>query len=433
MTSGAPQKLYLLTADRGVIQVCSRDITFSLVGLSADPKTALTVLSGHPVDILVADWLLLQSEDQMRWASQLRRNSTSLILLEATESAVISLRTSEVAVTNCRGADELANCLEGLKISTDGASFGTGNIQGEGEEAFLDLSPLRGVPPGRPQDEAFSAVASQPVVLTQRVVSVISPKGGVGKTVIATNLAALLASYLDKQVLLWDLDLAAGDIAVHLGFNRGPTVVDMLPFIDELEPGDLEGFLKVYDPVSLRALLAPGRPDLGALVQLRHINRILSWARRVFSVIILDLGTDLESEINRYCLQESTHWVVVTTSSPACLRRVRLHLELTASEASRGEALVVVNRHSDSGLVGPAQASRFLGRDIVVTIPEDHEVEKSVLYGKPHVLTPARNGASGGFARQITALAAEICPINYSPPERRPSLIQRLSSLFNRY
>jgi len=47
LTSGAPQKLYLLTADRDVIQVCSRDLTFSLVGLTADPKTALTVLSGH--------------------------------------------------------------------------------------------------------------------------------------------------------------------------------------------------------------------------------------------------------------------------------------------------------------------------------------------------------------------------------------------------
>ena len=77
---------------------------------------------------------------------------------------------------------------------------------------------------------------------TGRVITVFSPKGGTGKTVMATNLAASFAKYGGKKTLLLDLDLQFGDAAIMLGIEPEKTIHDLVTAPGELDPEKLAGY-----------------------------------------------------------------------------------------------------------------------------------------------------------------------------------------------
>ena len=72
--------------------------------------------------------------------------------------------------------------------------------------------------------------------------TVFSPKGGTGKTVIATNLAACLAKYEGRRTLLLDLDLQFGDAAIMLGIEPEKTIYDLVVAPGELDSEKLAGY-----------------------------------------------------------------------------------------------------------------------------------------------------------------------------------------------
>src|SRR5262249_42750031 len=75
-----------------------------------------------------------------------------------------------------------------------------------------------------------------------RIITVFSPKGGTGKTVIATNLAAMLAKTEGRRTLLLDLDLQFGDAAIMLGIEPEKTIFDFVNAPGELDPDKLAGY-----------------------------------------------------------------------------------------------------------------------------------------------------------------------------------------------
>src|SRR5919202_346989 len=75
-----------------------------------------------------------------------------------------------------------------------------------------------------------------------RIVTVFSPKGGTGKTVMSTNLASALAKFESKQTLLLDLDLQFGDAAIMLGIEPEKTIYDLVVAPGELDSEKLAGY-----------------------------------------------------------------------------------------------------------------------------------------------------------------------------------------------
>jgi pilus assembly protein CpaE len=92
-----------------------------------------------------------------------------------------------------------------------------------------------------------------------RVVTVFSPKGGTGKTVLSTNLAAALAKHYGKRTLLLDLDLQFGDAAIALGLEPVKTIYDLVVAPGELDSEKLAGYVTRH-PCGLDILPAPLRP-----------------------------------------------------------------------------------------------------------------------------------------------------------------------------
>ena len=113
-----------------------------------------------------------------------------------------------------------------------------------------------------------------------RIVTVFSPKGGTGKTVIATNLAAALAKHDGKRTLLLDLDLQFGDAAIMLGIEPDKTIHDLVAAPGELDSEKLAGYTTRHAS-GLDVLPAPLRPEDAELVTEAKLARLLEVAQRV--------------------------------------------------------------------------------------------------------------------------------------------------------
>ena len=105
-----------------------------------------------------------------------------------------------------------------------------------------------------------------------------SPKGGTGKTVIATNLAAALAKAEARRTLLLDLDLQFGDAAIMLGIEPEKTIYDLVVAPGELDPEKLAGYTTKHT-CGLDILPAPLRPEDAELVTEAKLGRLLEVAR----------------------------------------------------------------------------------------------------------------------------------------------------------
>ena len=110
-----------------------------------------------------------------------------------------------------------------------------------------------------------------------RVITVFSPKGGTGKTVTATNLAASFAKYAGKRTLLLDLDLQFGDAAIMLGIEPEKTIYDLVVAPGELDPEKLAGYTTRL--VGPRRPPGADRPEDAELVTEAKLARCSRWRR----------------------------------------------------------------------------------------------------------------------------------------------------------
>ena len=120
-----------------------------------------------------------------------------------------------------------------------------------------------------------------------RIVTVFSPKGGTGKTVIATNLAACFAKYEKRRTLLLDLDLQFGDAAIMLGLEPEQTIYDLVVAPGELDSEKLAGYITKH-ACGLDILPAPLRPEDAELVTESKLARLLEVARESYDLVVVD-------------------------------------------------------------------------------------------------------------------------------------------------
>lgn len=142
-----------------------------------------------------------------------------------------------------------------------------------------------------------------------KVVAVYSPKGGVGTTTIAVNLAVALQKP-ERRLVLIDASMPFGDVGVFLNL-QGPRSIADLARLDEI---DAEAFnLSLVSHVSgLKVLLAPPRPELAEYVTADAMKRILTLARTLFDIVVVDTSTH-PTDATLVILDEAEQIVLVAT------------------------------------------------------------------------------------------------------------------------
>lgn len=232
-----------------------------------------------------------------------------------------------------------------------------------------------------------------------RTVAVFGPRGGVGTTFLATNLAAACAAK-DADVVLVDLDPFFADTTTALSVDdeAAPTIAELAPVANELTGDHLERVLHQH-PLGFRILLAPNRP-MGAGLDPAVVTASVRALRARHEVVLLHLPRALD-DATRAALEEADLILLVVTLDVLALRDARRVLDVLRASGLEGRFRLVLNRVG-RGEVVPDDAERVLGLRPVVMIREDRAVRRAQDRGE--VVT----GRSTAAARRVAVLARRI-------------------------
>ncbi len=246
-----------------------------------------------------------------------------------------------------------------------------------------------------------------------RVITVFSPKGGTGKTVTATNLAASLARQ-GRKTLLLDLDLQFGDAAIVMGLEPEKTIYDLVVAPGELDIEKLAGYTARHTS-GLDILPAPLRPEDAELVTESKITRLLEVARECYDAIVVDTSPFFHGPMLA-TLDRTDELLVVCGLDVPTLKNVRLALqtlELLSFPSAR--IRYVLNRANMKVGLTTHEVEAALKVTITAEIPSDRAVPISVNRGQPAVLSDP----GCDFSKAIAALAKTILPADAKPKRRR--------------
>jgi pilus assembly protein CpaE len=235
-----------------------------------------------------------------------------------------------------------------------------------------------------------------------RVITVFSPKGGTGKTVTASNLAAALAKQ-GRKTLLLDLDLQFGDAAIVMGIEPEKTIYDLVVAPGELDIEKLAGYTTKH-PCGLDILPAPLRPEDAELVTETKITRLLEVARECYDAIIVDTSPFFHGPMLA-TLDRTDELLVLCGLDVPTLKNVRLALQtldLLSFPSSR--IRYVLNRANTKVGLSKREVEGALKVAVHIEVPSDRMVPISVNRGTPAVLSEP----GSDFAKAMNNLAKTV-------------------------
>src|SRR5919201_1549876 len=238
-----------------------------------------------------------------------------------------------------------------------------------------------------------------------KIITVLSPKGGTGKTVIATNLAAAFASE-GARTLLLDLDLQFGDAAIMLGLEPDKTLYDLVVGPGELDPEKLAAFTTTHES-GLDLIPAPLRPEDAELVSEHRLARLLDVARGVYDVIVVDTSPYFHAPMLATLDRTDEILLLCAAFDVPTLKNVRLSLKTLALLSLPAEKIsLVLNRFSPKMDIKREEVEAALEVKARYELPNDRAVPRAVNTGKPVIVVEP--GAL--FSRATRDLARELCP-----------------------
>lgn len=249
-------------------------------------------------------------------------------------------------------------------------------------------------------------IAGSPIPLG-KVIVVYSPKGGTGRTTIATNLAIALHSE-ESKVALVDGNIQFGDVAVFLNEQGKNTVLDLAPRVDELDPDVVREVMVTHRASGVNILASPPKPEMADKVTGEQFSKLLNYLRRIYTYIIVDTASQL-TEAVQSALDVADLIVLITTQDIPSIKNANLFLSLAdASGIRRDHILFVMNRFDKRIAITPDRVGESLRQEIVIVIPfDDKVVSYSVNRGVPFMLDNNRNQPVGKSISQLSELIRE--------------------------
>jgi Flp pilus assembly CpaE family ATPase len=240
---------------------------------------------------------------------------------------------------------------------------------------------------------------------TGKVVTVFSPKGGSGKTVLATNLA-VAAARSGVKTLLVDLDLQFGDSALTLAVTPRATIADLAASTGDLDIEKLKAFVSTDPRTGLAVLPSPQRPEEADVVGQAELAAILDAARNAYDAVVIDTGPLFDGAMLA-ALDHSDELLLVCNPEVTSLKNVRIGLEtIDRLGFDRERVSLVANRLGAAGGIDRADIELALDTEVAYELPDDRTIPDAVNRAIPVVVS----NEAGPFAQAIAELLPAVFP-----------------------
>lgn len=227
-----------------------------------------------------------------------------------------------------------------------------------------------------------------------QVITVFSTKGGAGKSVIASNLAVVLAQRSEKPVVLVDADLQFGDIAVMLKLAPQHTIVDAVSAIQKLDAPLLQSLLVRHDPSGLLVLPAPLEPAFADQIGAEEMVRIVEVLRTFCSHVVVDTPAYF-NDVVLGLIDASDDVLLVAGMDIPNIKNVKIGLQTLRLLNTPMEKLhLVLNRSNSKVKLEIGEVEKTLQIKAESLVPSDIVVPQAVNKGAPVVLTSPKSGVT---------------------------------------
>ncbi len=260
-----------------------------------------------------------------------------------------------------------------------------------------------------------------------QVVAVFSPKGGVGRTTIAVNLAVAAASELAKKVTLVDASFQFGDVAVLLNLNpKDKSMAELVPELEQgRDPDSVETFTLTHSS-GIHVLLAPPSPEMAELITPAGVKHVIEILRQHSELVVVDCAAWFNDTLLGI-LDLADVVLTVLTLEITSIKNTRLFLEVAEQLGYSHKIRLVLNRADTTLGIRVADVEHSIGRKVDHTIVSDG---RAVVYalnrGVPFVISNRESQVS----QDVLRLATSIVGSRESSEEEGRKAPQKGKSLF---
>jgi len=239
---------------------------------------------------------------------------------------------------------------------------------------------------------------TKPVIVSKhknKIISIFGTKGGVGKSIICTNLAVALAQKYKNQVGVVDLDIQFGDISIMMNINPRKTIAELMQEGNSWGRDLLEDYL--YERNDVHILTAPNKPELAELVTPDRVGDILSLFRQMYQFTLIDTPSFID-ETTLTALEQSDLILLVISLDLPTIKNVKKGIDILRSLQLLSRTKLILNRSSGVAGIEPRDVEKVLDMKIRAEVPSDGKlVISSLNQGIPFINMNPKAAISKGI------------------------------------
>jgi len=243
-----------------------------------------------------------------------------------------------------------------------------------------------------------------------KTIVIFSTKGGVGKTLVASNLAVVLAKDFEKRVCLFDLDLqTVGDMSRMLGLSPQKAIVDLLHFLKNQGPQDYrkEDF---FPPNSLHVDFLPAvlRPQQLPYLDLAGLRDVFTLLDKDYDYIIVDAGKSF-NDVSAAALNQANLILLVITPDVLSIFQSKWAFDMLQNwHFPLSMMKIVLNRAESLSSISWQEIRVNLPVDIIAHIPSEGKiVGQAINRGVPVVVDYPRGKSTLAFNKLAFEISKE--------------------------
>lgn len=234
-----------------------------------------------------------------------------------------------------------------------------------------------------------------------KVLGFFGGKGGTGKTTVAVNTAISLVK-AGKRVMLVDLDLQFGDVAISLDTDSKYSIVDLVQDRGGITIENIHNFA-VDHSSGMHVLCAPKSSEFAEYVKASHVEKIIDIMRPYYEYILLDMAASFNDITITACENCEVIYMVYNTDILS-LKNAKMCYDILDQLHQKDKLQFIINKY-EKGLIKPADYTKMFGLDIYYVIPYDGKAAvTAVNKGLPVVLSNPRSS----LANAMTHLSGKV-------------------------